>query len=141
MNKNLQLILIAVLIIFCGLMSYYFFFFVQNEAEEAAQRECPKLGVAAVDKYKIDNKTETISGPLFQYNSAMKKCYVYIEVAPYGLCDSGRLILDVKENKEVLSACFTDKGIKYFDATQYPEKIIDQTEFIMQQNNLMENHR
>lgn len=103
------------------------------------QQDCTKNGLTAVQLYKNDNKVETIDSPNFHYNKNSGKCYAYLEVAPYQLCESGRIVFDVGENKEVLTACFKATGdINYVDSTKYPREIIDQLKFTQIKNSLLE---
>lgn len=137
-----SLVLIGVLVVLLGIGGYFAFF---KKAEPIAQEsivnseKCFSNGNEVMDNYKKNNETNLIIDPNYHYNTVLKKCFAYVSIAPYQSCESGRIVFDVYENKEILTTCFEKNGtINYVDSSKYPREIINQLEFTQRKNILFE---
>lgn len=135
---------ILIVILLIGVSSAYYFlrYLPQNKLSTAKQNQVEKCftdGNILLENYKKNNGTNNIIDPIFHYNSILDKCFTYVTLAPYQACESGRILFDVYENKEILTTCFaTDGSVVYGDKSKYPVEIIDQVKFTQEKNQLLE---
>ena len=113
--------------------------FKSNTITLTNNKSCFSDGTKMLDSYKINNDTKSVIDSNFHFNQKLNKCFAHASIYPYQNCESGDIIFDVYENKEILTACFTTYGtINYVDSSKYPAEVIDQTDFIMRRNRFLE---
>lgn len=143
MNKTNQFIIVVSVALIAIAIFYYFVYFLPSSQQESVLnssiRNCSNDGERAVEKYKIEQGVNITISPEFHYNNNLNKCYAYVSVMLWKLCNSADIILDVYRGQEALTACYKNGGeTTYGDLSVYPAQIINYTDYIVRKNKMLQ---